>query len=66
MAFRNWYRCDWDHPLMQWTTETQHPENAPCPTCGLLFYPWTSEDMTTAKFKSDNGVIDPPQLDLFR
>lgn len=22
--------------------------------------------MTTARFKSDNGVIDPPELDLFK
>lgn len=59
---RNWYRCDWNHSLMQWTTETPHPVNSPCPTCGLLFFPWTSEDMTTAKFKADNGVNpDAPQ-----
>jgi hypothetical protein len=31
-----------------------------------LFFPWASEDMTTAKFKSDNGIVDAPQLDLFR
>ncbi|MET4294756.1 hypothetical protein ABIB06_006589 [Bradyrhizobium sp. LB8.2] len=63
--FRNWYRCNGDH-LMQWTTETPHPVNSPCPTCGLLFFPWASEDMTTAKFKSDNGIVDPPQLDFFK
>jgi hypothetical protein len=63
--FRHWYRCSGDH-LMQWTTETPHPENSPCPTCGLLFFPWPSEDMTTDKFKSDNGIVDSPQLDLFR
>jgi hypothetical protein len=65
MAFRNWYRCTVDH-LMQWTTETPEPVNSPCPTCGLLFFPWASEDMTTAKFKSDNGVVDSPQLALFK
>ena len=57
--FRHWYRCNGDH-LMQWTTESEHPHNSPRPTCGLLFAPWASEDMTTAKFKSDNGIVDPP------
>jgi len=51
---------------MQWTTEIPEPVNSPCPKCGLLFFPWASEDMTTAKFKSDNGIVDSPQLDLFR
>lgn len=64
--FRNWYKCDWSHPLMQWTTETAEPVNSPCPTCAILHFPWASEDMTTAKFKSDNGIVDSPQLDLFR
>jgi hypothetical protein len=63
---RHWYKCDWDHQLIQWTRETPEPENSPCPTCELLQFPWASEDMTTAKFKSDNGVVDPPQLDLFK
>jgi hypothetical protein len=31
-----------------------------------LFYPRASEDMTTAKFKSDDGIVDSPQLDLFK
>lgn len=31
----------------------------------LLYFPWASEDMTTAKLKSDNGIVDPPQLDVF-
>jgi hypothetical protein len=44
---------------MQWTTETPHPVNSPCPTCGLLFYPRASENMTTAKFKSDDGIVYP-------
>ncbi len=61
MAFRNWYRC-----CVQWTTETPEPVNSPCPKCGLLFFPSASEDMTTAKFKSNNGIVDPPQFDLFR
>lgn len=67
--FRNWYKCDWGHPLIQWTTQADHAINAPCPTCNLLFAPWASEDMTTAKFKEDNGIVDlppPPQLDLFK
>lgn len=62
---RHWYRCTGDH-LMQWTRESPEPENSPCPTCGLLYFPWASEDMTTAKFKSDNGIVDSPQLDLFK
>ena len=71
LMFRNWYQCADCHP-MQWTTETPKPVNSPCPQCGLLFFPWASEDMTTAKFKSDNGIpgaphVDQsPQLDLFR
>lgn len=67
--FRNWYKCDHGHQLRQWTTEADHAINSPCPTCGLLYGPWASEDMTTAKFKSDNGIVDlpsPPQLDLFK
>ncbi|MGY3134547.1 hypothetical protein ACVWZM_005229 [Bradyrhizobium sp. USDA 4501] len=63
---RHWYKCDWTHPLMQWTRETPEPENSPCPTCELLRFPWASEDMTTAKFRSDNGIVDDPQLDLFK
>lgn len=70
---RHWYRCDWDHQLVQWTRETPEPENSPCPTCDILQFPWASEDMTTAKFKSDNGislddinVVQCAQLDLFR
>ncbi|MCJ9700192.1 hypothetical protein [Bradyrhizobium sp. SHOUNA76] len=51
---------------MQWTREGPEPENSRCPTCGLLHFPWASEDMTTAKFKSDNGIVDPPKFDLFR
>lgn len=64
---RNWYRCNGDH-LMQWTTETPEPVNSPCPTCGLLFFPWTSEDMTTDKFKSDNGIdpVAPQRPDMCR
>jgi hypothetical protein len=50
---------------MQWTTETPEPVSSPCPTCGIVFQPWASEDMTTAKFKSDNGIVDSAQLDLF-
>lgn len=60
--------CNGDHRT-QWTTEADHAINLPCPTCGLLFAPWASEDMTTAKFKSDNGIVDlqpSPQLDLFK
>lgn len=45
---RHWYRCDWDHQLIQWTRETPEPQNSPCPTCELLQFPWASEDMTTA------------------
>lgn len=41
---------------MQWTTEAPEPFNSPCPICGLLHFPWASEDMTTAKFRSDNGI----------
>lgn len=66
MAFRNWYRCEADHHFIQWTTETVQAEPSPCPYCELSLLPWASEDMTTAKFKSDNGVVDLPQLDLFR
>ncbi|WP_160321816.1 hypothetical protein [Bradyrhizobium pachyrhizi] len=51
---------------MQWTKESPEPQNSPCPTCGLLYFPWASEDMTTAKFKSDNGIVSDPQLDLFK
>lgn len=64
---RHWYRCDWDHHLMQWTRETPQPENSPCAKCELLQFPWASEDMKTAKFKQDNGIVDlppPPQLGL--
>src|ERR1700730_9359529 len=28
---RNWQKCDPDHQLMLWTTETPEPVNAPCP-----------------------------------
>ncbi|MDH2357365.1 hypothetical protein QCM80_43480 [Bradyrhizobium sp. SSUT112] len=62
--FRHWYRHDWEH--QQWTREAPEPENSPCPTCEILQFPWASEDMTTAKFKPDNGIVDAPQLDLFR
>lgn len=59
MPFRNWYRCmTCGHSCMQWTTETFEPQTSPCPSCGALFHPWASEDMTTAKFKSDNGIVD--------
>lgn len=64
---RHWYRCfDCGHSSMQWTTETPQPVESPCPSCGTKYPPWASEDMTTAKFKSDNGIVDPPQLDLFK
>jgi len=65
MPFRNWYKCDWGHPLMQWTTMTPHPVNSPCPTCGLLFFPWVSEDTDTDKYRADNGITGPVQLPLF-
>lgn len=62
---RHCYRCDCAHQLLQWTRETPEPENSPCSTCELLQFPWASENMTTAKLKDDNGIIDPPQLGLF-
>jgi hypothetical protein len=64
--FRHWYRCDTGHQHNQWRSEGPEPINTPCTLCGLLQPPWASEDMTTAKFKSDNGIVDSPQLDLFK
>ena len=63
---RHWYRCEVGHQHNQWTTQAVEPFNSPCTLCGLLQFPWASEDMTTDKFKSDNGIVDPPQLDLFK
>lgn len=63
--FRHWYRCEAGHQCNQWTVESPERRNTPCTLCGLLYFPWASEDMTTAKFKEDNGIVDPDQLSLF-
>lgn len=60
MAFRNWFIC-----CTQWTTETPKPANSVCPMCTEATAFWATEDMTTEKFKSDNGIVDSPQLDFF-
>jgi len=58
--FRNWFIC-----CTQWTTETPKPVNSSCPKCSAATAYWATEDMTTEKFKADNGIVDTPQLDFF-